>query len=98
MVAVAVSGGGSRVVLWWLHSMAVAGGHMAWWWLWWLQWSCRGGMCGGGVHSDVAHAVTRAGRGGKCSGREGREAQQEACAVGKGRDGCNGHRGRGERG
>ena len=61
---------------------------------WWLR---QGGMCSGGVHSDVAHAVTRAGQGGECSGREGREARQEACAVGKGRGGHDRHRGRGER-
>ena len=94
MVAMAVGGGGGHVVSRWLHGMAVAGGCMAQWW-WWQ--SRRGGMCGGGVHGDTVHAVMRAGRGGKCSGREGREAQQEARAVGKGRGSCDGHRGRGER-
>jgi hypothetical protein len=31
-------------------------------------------VCGGRVHGDMARAVTRAGQGGECSGREGREA------------------------
>jgi hypothetical protein len=34
-VAVAVGGGSGRVMLQWLHGMAVAGGRMAqWWWQW----------------------------------------------------------------
>src|SRR6266851_6541726 len=65
----------------------------------------RGGMCGGGVHGDMVHVVTRVGQGGACSKKgpqqggecSGREAQQEARAVGKGRGGHNRHRGRGER-
>jgi hypothetical protein len=97
MVAVAVSGGGGHVVSQWLHSMVVAGGRMARWWSWRSQWLHRGGMCGGGVHSDMAHVVTRAGQGGKCSGREGRDAWREAHAVGKGQGGHDGHRGRGKR-
>jgi hypothetical protein len=57
-VAVAVGGGGGRVVSRWLHGMAVAGGHMAQWWSRRLR---QGGVCGGRVHGDAAHAVTRAG-------------------------------------
>jgi hypothetical protein len=70
-VAVAVGGSGGHIVSWWLHSMVASGGRMAWWWSWWSR---QGGMCSGGVHGDAACAVTRVGRGGECSGREGREA------------------------
>ena len=93
-VAVAVGDGGGHVVSQWLHSMAVVGGCMAWWW---SRQSRRGGVCSGRVHGDAARAVTRVGQGGECSGREGREARREAHAVGKGRGGRDRHRGRGER-
>jgi len=61
MVAAAVGGGGGCVVSQWLHGMVVAGGCMAWWWSWQSRRSRQGGICGSGVHSDVAHAVTRVG-------------------------------------